>query len=224
MSVAAQPLPLFTAESDLLAWERRLRRQGFRRVAGVDEVGRGPLAGPVVAACVVLPPGLDRVPFDDSKKLSPGRRQELADELRRMGAAVGVGVVDHAVIDEINILQASLLAMRRAVEALDPPPDFLLVDGRHQVPLAIAQEALVKGDGRVAAIAAASIVAKVTRDRMMEEFHQTYPAYNFHRNKGYPTREHRQALRRHGPCPIHRRSFKGVCDAARPQPDDRLPW
>ncbi len=222
--MAPEPLSLLKADRDLLAWERRLYARGYRRVAGVDEVGRGPLAGPVVAACVVLPPALDRVPFDDSKRLSPGRRQELAEELQRMGAAVGVGVVDHGVIDEINVLQASLLAMRRAVEALDPRPDFLLVDGCHRVPLPIAQETLVKGDGRVAAIAAASIVAKVTRDRMMEEFHQAYPAYGFHRNKGYPTREHRQALRRHGPCPIHRRSFRGVCDAARPQPDDRLPW
>ena len=222
--MAPRPQALFAAETDLLAFERRLYRRGYRRVAGVDEVGRGPLAGPVVAACVVLPPDLERVPFDDSKRLSPGRRAELAALLQEMGVAVGIGVVDEAVIDEINILQASLLAMRKAVEALAPPPDFLLVDGCHQVPMPIEQQALVKGDGRSAAIAAASIVAKVARDRMMQEYHRIYPVYDFHRNKGYPTRKHREALQRYGPCPIHRRSLRGVCDGSRPQPDDRLSW
>jgi len=218
-----RPQALFEADADRFAHERRLYRQGYRRVAGVDEVGRGPLAGPVVAACVVLPADLETIPFDDSKKLSAGRRAELVELLREMAVPIGIGIVEEAVIDSINILQASLLAMRKAVEAIDPPPDFLLVDGCHPVPVAIDQQPLVKGDGRSAAIAAASIVAKVTRDRLMEEYHRSYPCYNFHRNKGYPTRDHREALRRHGPCPIHRRSFKGVCDAP-PPPDDRLPW
>lgn len=140
-------------------------------------------------------------------------RQRLHAELIRIGAKIGVGIVSPAEIDRINILQASLLAMKQAMEALPVCPDFLLVDGKFPVPVAVAQQPLIKGDSRSASIAAASIVAKETRDRLMEEYHQQYPCYNFRQHKGYPTAAHRQAILEHGPCPIHRRSFKGVGDS-----------
>ncbi len=210
-SKARQPA-LFAdfASSGPLAFEHALLRQGVSRVAGVDEVGRGPLAGPVVAAAVILPADCEAAVFKDSKTLTPARREELAARLRAMGAAIGIGVVAEDVIDRINILQASLLAMKEAVAAIEPEPAHLLVDGRHQVPMAISQQTIVKGDARSASIAAASIIAKVTRDRMMADYHERYPVYNFRKNQGYPTAEHRAALRRHGPCPIHRRTFSGV--------------
>ena len=197
-------------ESDTFAFERRLIEQGCPVVAGVDEAGRGPLAGPVVAACVVLPPDCDFTPFQDSKKLTATARERLFALLPRIGAHVGVGIVSAAEIDRLNILQASLFAMKKAMEALPVLPDFLLVDGKFPVPVAVPQQPLVKGDSRSASIAAASIVAKVTRDGMMDEYHAKYPLYNFRKHKGYPTAEHRQAVATHGPCPIHRRSFKGV--------------
>ena len=187
--------------------------QGYGLVAGTDEVGRGPLAGPVVAACVILPSGCDPQLFRDSKQLSHQRRVELAAVLTATGARVGIGIVSAAEIDVLNILQASLLAMKKAVENLPVPPDFLLVDGKIPVPLAMPQQALVKGDSRSASIAAASIIAKVTRDAMMEAFHREYPQYNFHRHKGYGTAEHCRLLKLHGPCPLHRRSFAPVREA-----------
>jgi len=199
-------------ESDTFAFERRLMAQGRKVVAGVDEAGRGPLAGPVVAACVVLPLACDFAIFRDSKQLSAIARARLRDELLRIGARVGIGIVPAAEIDRLNILQASLFAMKKAMEALPVTPDFLLVDGKFPVPVAVAQQPLVKGDSRSASISAASIVAKVTRDELMEEFHHRFPQYNFRKHKGYPTAEHRQAIRTHGPCPIHRRSFKGVAE------------
>jgi ribonuclease HII len=176
----------------------------------VDEVGRGPLAGPVVAACVIIPPSCDYREFDDSKKLTANTRERLYEVLKDNGASIGIGVVPELKIDRINILQASLLAMKKALEALPVRPDFLLVDGKYPVPAAIAQQALVKGDSRSASIGAASIVAKVTRDSIMALYHRQYPQYSFHKNKGYPTAEHRKALALHGPCPIHRKSFSGV--------------
>ncbi len=197
---------------DTFLYEKDLARQGFCHIAGLDEAGRGPLAGPVVAACVILPLECDYRRFRDSKQLSARQRQELHGYLCSCGARIGVSVVDAAEIDRLNILQASLQAMKRAAETcLDGGlPDFLLVDGKFTVPMALPQLALVKGESRSASIAAASIVAKETRDRLMEEYHSRFPVYNFLRNKGYPTREHRQALAEHGPCPIHRRTFKGV--------------
>ncbi len=197
---------------DTFLYEKDLARQGFCHIAGLDEAGRGPLAGPVVAASVILPLECDYRRFRDSKQLSGRQRQELHGYLRTCGARIGVSVVDAAEIDRLNILQASLQAMKRAAEACMESglPDFLLVDGKFTVPMALPQLALVKGESRSASIAAASIVAKETRDRLMEEYHQRYPVYNFLRNKGYPTREHRQALAEHGPCPIHRRTFRGV--------------
>lgn len=201
--------PLFD-ETDTFSFERELIRQGYVSVAGVDEVGRGPLAGPVVAACVILPSSCNFSIYDDSKKLTAKVREQLAEELKSIGALVGVGVISESKIDRVNILQASLLAMKKALDSLPIRPDFLLVDGKFPVPAAIPQRALVKGDSRSASIAAASIVAKVTRDSLMSLYHRQYPLYNFHKNKGYPTAEHRKALALHGPCPIHRKSFAGV--------------
>ncbi len=199
---------------DTFAIERSLVSQGYRTVAGTDEAGRGPLAGPVVAACVILPLHCDYQQFQDSKKLSAKARRELAHRLVVLEAAIGVGIVSAAEIDRLNILQASLLAMRKAVEKLPILPDFLLVDGKFTVPMAVEQMALVKGDSRSATISAASIVAKVTRDAIMEQYHLEYPQYNFARHKGYPTAEHRRIIREIGPCPIHRQSFKPVRDCS----------
>ena len=197
--------------TDNFRFERYLYQKGYRCVAGCDEAGRGPLAGPVVAACVVLPVNCRHAPFLDSKILSPAQRLELNDHLMEIGAITGVGVVSAGHIDRINILQASLLAMRLAVETLSGAmPDFILVDGKFEIPLSIPQAPLIKGESKSASIAAASIVAKVARDRIMEDFHHQYPIYNFLRHKGYPTKEHREVLRTHGPCPIHRMTFNGV--------------
>ena len=199
---------------DTFAIERSLISQGYAAVAGTDEAGRGPLAGPVVAACVILPPHCEYQQFQDSKKLSAKVRRALADRLVALDADIGVGIVSAAEIDRLNILQASLLAMRKAVEKLPGLPDFLLVDGRFTVPMSVPQQALVKGDSRSATISAASIVAKVTRDAIMEQYHLEYPQYNFARHKGYPTAEHRRIIREIGPCPIHRQSFKPVRDCS----------
>ncbi len=198
------------AGTDTFAIERGLMAQGYHLVAGLDEVGRGPLAGPVVAACVVLPAGGDPSPYLDSKKLSATARNRLFERLMTSGALIGHAEVDHAAIDRLNILQASLLAMKLAAEKLARLPDYLLVDGTFPVPLALPQQTLVKGESRSASIAAASIVAKVLRDQLMDRFHQQFPEYNFQQHKGYPTRAHREAIARCGPCPIHRRSFRGV--------------
>ncbi len=197
-------------ETDSFAYERELWRQGLGLVAGTDEAGRGPLAGPVVAACVILPDGCDFALFRDSKQTSPAERARLYGLLVEMGADIGVGLGTVQDIEEINILQASLLAMKRSVDALVAKPDFLLVDGKFPVPLALPQKSLVKGESRSASIAAASIVAKEERDHLMAEYHLQYPQYNFARHKGYPTREHRSLLLKYGPCEIHRRTFKGV--------------
>lgn len=190
--------------------ERSLLRQGYSLVAGTDEAGRGPLAGPVVAAAVILPVSCRYAQFQDSKKLTARRRSELHAVLVEMGALVGVGVVSAAEIDSLNILQASLLAMRKAVADLPVVPDFLLVDGKFTVPVSLPQQALVRGESRSASIAAASIVAKVTRDELMDQYHQEYPRYNFSGHKGYPTAEHRRIIALIGPCPIHRQSFRPV--------------
>ncbi|MGV1099413.1 ribonuclease HII [Thiovibrio sp. JS02] len=195
---------------DTFAIERSLQTQGYAIVAGTDEAGRGPLAGPVVAACVILPSSCKYQQFQDSKTLNEKVRVQLASELVAIGAVIGVGIVTAAEIDRLNILQASLFAMKKAVESLAVVPDFLLVDGKFPAPVTIAQQALVKGDSRSASIAAASIVAKVRRDALMAKYHAEYPQYNFQRHKGYPTAEHFRLLREHGPCPIHRQSFAPV--------------
>ncbi len=200
--------------TDLNRFEDDARARGYRRVAGVDEAGRGPLAGPVVAAAVILN---DAMPMDgiiDSKKLTHRKRLDAYQRICRHARSIGVGIIDSAAIDRINILQASLRAMAVAVEQLDVQADYLLIDGTHCTHLAMPQIAIPKGDARSVSIAAASIVAKVTRDGLMEKYHALYPEYGFDRHKGYPTRAHREAVRKYGRCPIHRRSFKGVNDAS----------
>jgi ribonuclease HII len=198
--------------------ERALLKQGVRPVAGVDEVGRGPLAGPVVAAAVVLDP--KRVPkgLDDSKLLPPARREALYEEIMAT-AQVSVASVSATRIDAINILRASLEAMRRALAGLPESPGHILVDGHMLPPWGGRGEAVVKGDSLVASIAAASIVAKVTRDRMMARLSLHYPAYGFERHAGYATRQHRQALETHGPCPFHRMSFASLASGDSPSRD-----
>ncbi len=201
------------ADHDNFRFERFLHTKGFDCIAGSDEVGRGPLAGPVVAACVVLPSKCDPSIFLDSKTISHSRRLKSFSILKDIGAHIGLGMVSRETIDAINILQASLLAMKRAVLDLSTTfskPDFLLVDGKFKIPLSIPPEALVKGESKSASIAAASIVAKIERDTLMTELHSKYPQYNFIKNKGYPTKEHRLAVAKYGPCPDHRRTFKGV--------------
>jgi ribonuclease HII len=192
---------------DLFGIERGLRLQGVRRIAGVDEAGRGPLAGPVVAAAAVFGPDVHVPGVRDSKLLSPGRREELFGEIMRRAEHVGVGIVHEGTIDRVNILNATFLAMEQAVGALPVAPDLLLVDGNRFRAGAVPYRTIVGGDRRCFSIAAASIVAKVTRDRLMAEYDRLYPGYGFLRNKGYPTQEHRDAVRRLGLCPIHRRSF-----------------
>ena len=207
-------LSLFDSpRQDSFFLERNLQQLGYPAVAGLDEVGRGPLAGPVVAAAVILPPSCDASPFIDSKKLSAKKRRQLFDHLQTIPARIGIGIVSHTTIDSINILQASLLAMKRGVLQLSEQgysPDFLLVDGKFPIPMETAQQPLIRGESKSASIAAASIVAKVTRDAMMAELHSKYPCYNFIKNQGYPTREHREAVKKHGICPHHRLTFKGV--------------
>ncbi len=176
-------------------------------VCGIDEAGRGPLAGPVYAAAVILPPDWEPEGLNDSKKLSPGRRDALYDEITAKAAAWSVAFATEREIDEVNILQATFLAMRRALAGLKTAPDFALVDGNRDPILGIPTRCEVKGDGRFACIAAASILAKVSRDRWMDEMDALYPRYGFLRHKGYPTKAHYEALAQFGPCPIHRRSF-----------------
>ncbi|MEW6326171.1 MAG: ribonuclease HII [Thermodesulfobacteriota bacterium] len=193
-----------------LFWEKKLHVQGVRFIAGVDEAGRGPLAGPVVAAAVILPPTGEFTGVDDSKALS-ARQRAICDELiRRQAISIGIGAVESEEIDQINILQATLKAMQIAVAQLNPRPDYLLVDGIVPMPAVIPQKTIAQGDSRSVSIAAASIIAKVYRDALMDKYHEQYPMYNFGRNKGYGTREHRQAIKKHGCCPIHRQSFRGV--------------
>lgn len=208
------PQTLFNPLSgDNFTIERNLQQQGYSVVAGLDEVGRGPLAGPVVAAAVILPANCQHSLFLDSKKLSAKSRERLFSNLHAIDAHIGIGVVSHTTIDKINILQASLLAMKRAVlelEQAENTPEFLLVDGKFPIPMTTPQEALVKGESRSASIAAASIIAKVTRDAMMAKLHQQYPLYNFIKNQGYPTLEHRNAIQKYGITPHHRKTFNGV--------------
>jgi ribonuclease HII len=189
--------------------ERELRARGFRAVAGVDEVGRGALFGPVVAAAVVLSPSRPVRGLNDSKQLEPQRRETLSGRIRERAAAWAIAAVDAATIDSVNIYQASRLAMRLAVSRLDPPPDFLLVDAM-SIDLPIPQRPLIHGDARCHAIAAASIVAKVYRDACMRVWDRVFPAYGLAAHKGYATPEHCHALEQHGPSPLHRLSFAPV--------------
>ena len=189
-------------------FESQARRQGFARIAGVDEAGRGPLAGPVTAAAVILPECYKNSEIRDSKKLTPAQREKLFGVITENALSISVGFVEPAVIDEINILRASLLAMQKAILNLDPPPDFILVDGIHTIDVSVPQKPIVKGDSLSLSIAAASIIAKVSRDHLMDRYHVQYSQYNFAKNKGYGTSEHREAIRKYGTCKIHRKSFK----------------
>lgn len=198
----------------MYAIERDLASEGAFPVAGVDEAGRGPLAGPVVAAAVVLNPENPIRGLDDSKKLSPARREALLPEILSKARAVALAAVGPREIERINVLQASLRAMATAVGRLRFAPAHVLIDGNREIPAPLPQTPLVKGDSRCACIAAASVVAKVYRDGVMARMDARFPRYGFDRHKGYPTREHLAALERHGPCRIHRRTFRGVSAAA----------
>jgi ribonuclease HII len=195
------------------AFERACRQNGYKRIAGIDEAGRGALAGPVVAAAVILPPGCKIDGLKDSKQLTPKQRSLLANEIQSIAVSVGVGSVDNRLIEEINILQAALRAMTEAVEQLTPKPDYLLVDGSKMPTTNIPGQAIPKGDNLSLSIAAASVIAKTTRDRLMIEFDQTYPNYGFPQHKGYPTAQHRQAIAQFGASAIHRNTFKLLSDS-----------
>ena len=191
-------------------YENQAREQGIVLVAGMDEAGRGPLAGPVVAAAVILDPENPVYGVDDSKKLSPKKRAALKAEIEEKAISVGVGIVDVETIDSINILEATKLAMKKAVTALDPQPQQLLIDAVQLKDLPIPQQPIIKGDALSVSIAAASIIAKETRDEMLKAYDELYPEYGFAKHKGYGTKDHLEAIRKYGPCPIHRLTFKGV--------------
>ena len=192
-------------------YEEKAYAEGHRLIAGVDEAGRGPLAGPVVAAACILPRELSFKGIDDSKKLSPEKRAELYQMLTTHPAVLyGVAIIENALIDEMNILKASLHAMALSVKELPREPDYLLIDGNHLPPTHILSKAVIKGDSHSISIGAASIIAKHRRDLLMIEYHKKYPHYGFDQHKGYGTKMHVEALKLHGPCPIHRLSFEPV--------------
>lgn len=195
-------------EERLIAIELHARALGYQRIAGIDEAGRGPLAGPVVAAACVLPAGVLIKGVNDSKQLTSVEREQLFQRILACeGVDYGIGIIDAEQIDRINILQATFKAMSEAILKLAFPPDYLLVDGLHLPVAHLPGLAIVEGDGKSQSIAAASILAKVTRDRLMLEFHKKWPLYAFDQHKGYGTKEHLQAIQEYGPCPIHRMSF-----------------
>ena len=187
--------------------ENRLYDQGYQAVCGVDEAGAGPLAGPVYAAAVILPRGLTLPYLNDSKKVTPRRREILFDQIREQAIAYAIAWADEKEIDAINILTARMLAMDRAIKMLNPAADFALIDGNRNQGIELQNEMVVHGDARSASIAAASILAKVSRDRFMVELAEQYPQYAFEKHKGYPTKLHYQLLRQYGPSPVHRKTF-----------------
>ena len=207
-------------QKEALAWdlEEEAYAAGYQAVCGCDEAGRGPLAGPVVAAAVILPRGLVIEGLDDSKKLTAKKREALYTEICEKALAYGIAEASPEEIDEINILNAAMLAMNRAAEKLSIPADFALIDGNTARGFPMAVKTVIGGDGKSPSIAAASVLAKVTRDRMCLQMDKDYPQYGFAKHKGYPTKEHREAVRRFGPCPIHRRSFLGFLA----KPEDAL--
>ena len=189
-------------------YEGIIRKKGFPVVAGIDEAGRGPLAGPVVAASAIISPQFVLEGVNDSKKLTPKKRKLLFEQIIESDLVnYGVGIVDHARIDEINILEATKEAMRKSVEALEVVPDYLMIDGNFGIAMGIEEEAVVKGDGKVLSIAVASIIAKETRDRIMQELDTKYPQYGLGKHMGYPTKAHVEAINQYGPTPVHRMSF-----------------
>ncbi|MGH7260683.1 MAG: ribonuclease HII [Nitrospiraceae bacterium] len=191
-------------------FETEARRCGYRLIAGLDEAGRGPLAGPVVAAAVILPRRCQLAGLNDSKQLTEAERERLYGEIRERAVGIGVGLSTEREIDAMNILEATRLAMSRAVQSLPSTPDYLLLDAIELSAVLIPQRAIIKGDTLSVSIAAASVIAKVTRDRLMDDYHRQYPQYNFQAHKGYGTAEHLRLLAAHGPCAIHRRSFRPV--------------
>ena len=193
--------------TDLWVLERTYREQGYQAICGADEAGAGPLAGAVYAGAVILPFGLELEGLNDSKKVSPKKRDVLFEAIKEQAVAWAVAWVDEKEIDEINIFNARMKAMDRAIQDLKPPADFALIDGNKSKGISLTNITVVKGDGKSANIAAASILAKVSRDRYMEEMAKRYPEYQFERHKGYPTKLHYELLRKYGPCPIHRRTF-----------------
>ncbi len=195
---------------DLWRFEFLAKAKGFSKIAGIDEAGRGPLAGPVVSAAVILPHNFPVAGVFDSKQLSSRKRDALYERIYDNAVSIGTGIVDAREIDRINVLRASLLSMVFAVQNLDPQPDMLLIDGPHRVSLDLPQQPIKKGDTQSISIAAASIVAKVTRDRLMDHYHQEFPQFGFNKHKGYPTKAHKEAIMTFGCCPIHRQTFKGV--------------
>ena len=195
------------SEKNMWQFEEELFAQGYKLICGVDEAGRGPLAGPVCAAAVILPAHLEIPGLDDSKKLSDKRRRELFPIIKEQAIAYGIGLASHEEIDEINILQATFLAMERAIAGLQVKPEFALIDGNREKDFGLPVKTVVKGDSLSANIAAASVLAKVTRDMLMEEAAVEYPGYGFEIHKGYGTRAHYDALRQQGACAIHRMTF-----------------
>lgn len=187
--------------------EREFFRKGFRLIAGVDEVGRGPLAGPVVAASVVFDERIEIDGINDSKKLTSKEREQLEKEIKQKALAYSIFVVDVDEINKLNILRSSLFAMEQSILQLELKPDLILVDGNYKLNLSIENQPIVKGDSKCFSIAAASILAKTYRDRLMIELSEKFPEYKFHKNKGYPTREHIEAILKFGPCEIHRKKF-----------------
>jgi ribonuclease HII len=200
-SLPIQPMDYF---------EKMYTRRGYQRIAGVDEVGRGPLAGPVVAAAVILPKEGIGVKLFDSKKISSIKRERLYETIFAEAEGIGIGIIGQEEVDRLNILQATLKAMALAIENLPSSPDFILIDGLHGLNISVPHKPIRKGDQLCNSIAAASIIAKVTRDRMMLECHQMYPQYNFAKHKGYGTKEHREAIETFGVCELHRKTFRGV--------------
>jgi ribonuclease HII len=193
-----------------LLYESDARCAGYSLIAGIDEAGRGPLAGPVIAAAVILPEDVELKGVQDSKKMTPRAREEAFSLIEKRAISFSVGMVEPSEIDQINILRATLKAMKQAVLDLDPQPDFLLIDGTGHVELPIQQRCIVRGDQQCLSISAASVMAKVYRDRMMCSYHELYPQYGFSSNKGYGTPRHLAAIARYGPCSIHRFTFSGV--------------
>ena len=215
-SIPPKNLPLFSESTNLLTcdtffYERLSNKAGYGLIAGVDEAGRGPLAGPVVAAAVIIPLDVELAGIRDSKKMTEMSREKAFPVIHRKAITTGIGVVSHRYIDKLNILKASLEAMKQAVLSLDPQPEFLLVDGINMIHLPIPQRCLKKGDQISLSISAASVIAKVYRDRIMRSYHEIYPVYGFDKNKGYGTPGHFAALKKYGPSPLHRLTFKGVC-------------